>query len=103
MSRLGNVDVGRPCHQFQRLHRRTPTLGLIDAGPASRITSSAMTEHTDKVTIKDGGQERLVKVFIETPSLDGLDIQSLAQEAWFRPGRMLRRGDVTVIVAKFKR
>jgi hypothetical protein len=62
-----------------------------------------MAEHTDRVTIKDGGQKRMVRVFIEAPSLDGLDIQSLAQEAWFRPGRMLRKGDVTVIVAKFKR
>ena len=64
---------------------------------------SWMTEHADKVKIKDGGHERVVRVFIEAPSLDGLDIQSLAQEAWIRPGRMLRKGDVTVIVAKFKR
>jgi hypothetical protein len=62
-----------------------------------------MAEHIHTVTIKDGGRERTVRVFIEAPSLDGLDVPSLAQEAWFRPGRMLRRGDVTVIVAKFKR
>jgi hypothetical protein len=62
-----------------------------------------MAEHTDKATIKDGGRERLVRVFIEAPSLDGLDVQSLAQEAWFRPGRMLKKGEVTVVVAKFKR
>jgi hypothetical protein len=72
--------------------------------PSARgLPSSLMTEHTDRVTIKDGGRERLVRVFIEAPSLDGLDIRALAQEAWFRPGRMLRKGDVTVIVAKFKR
>jgi hypothetical protein len=62
-----------------------------------------MADHIDTATIKDGGQKRLVRVFIEAPSLDGLDVQALAQEAWFRPGRMLRKGDVTIIVAKVKR
>jgi hypothetical protein len=62
-----------------------------------------MAEDTQTVRIKDGGRELIVRVFIEAPSLDGLDIQSLAQEAWFRPGRMLRKDDLTIIVSRFKR
>jgi hypothetical protein len=62
-----------------------------------------MTEETKTVTIKDGSQERTVRVVIEGPSLEGLDFQALAQEAWFRPGRMLRKDGLTVIVARFKR
>jgi hypothetical protein len=62
-----------------------------------------MEEHTRIMKIKDGGVERIVRVFIEAPCVELLDVGALAQEAWFRPGRMLRKGDVTVVVARFKR
>jgi hypothetical protein len=63
----------------------------------------SMGEYIHTTNIKVGGVERTVRAFIEAPSLQGLDVQALAQEAWFRPGRMLRKGDVTIIVARFKR
>jgi hypothetical protein len=62
-----------------------------------------MAEHTKLLKIKDGGREFTVRVILEGPSLEGLDVQALAQEAWHRPGRMLRQGDLTVIVARSKR
>jgi hypothetical protein len=62
-----------------------------------------MAEETRTVTIKEGSQERVVKVIIEGRSLVGLDFQALAQEAWFLPGRMLRKDGLTVMVAKSKR
>jgi hypothetical protein len=59
-----------------------------------------MAEHTQILRIKEDGRERTVRVHLDGPSFDGLDIQSLAQEAWTRPGRLLRRGVLTVVVTK---
>ena len=71
-------------------------------GMQESLRSLAMAEDTQLVRIKDGGQEFVVRVFMEAPSLEGLDAKSLAQEAWHRPGRMLRKGDLTVVVARNK-
>jgi hypothetical protein len=62
-----------------------------------------MSDDGKVVKIKDGGRELQVRVLLEGSSSDGLDLQALAQEAWHRPGRMLRKGNMTVIVARAKR
>ena len=53
--------------------------------------------------VRDGGRERAVKVMIDAPSLEGLDIQALAQEAWLRAGKEMVTGNVTIRVEKFGR
>lgn len=72
-------------------------------GMQKSLRSVPMAEDTQMVKIKDGGRELVVRVFIEAPSLEGLDVQSLAQDAWHRPGRMLRKGDLTIVVARHKK
>jgi hypothetical protein len=72
-------------------------------GIRKSLRSWAMAEDTQMVKIKDGGRELVVRVFMEAPSLEGLDVQSLAQEAWHRPGRMLRKDGLTVVVARHKK
>ena len=72
-------------------------------GVLNSLRSLAMAEDTQMVTIKDGGREFVVRVIMEAPSLEGLDVQSLAQQAWHRPGKMLRTGDLTVVVARPKK
>jgi hypothetical protein len=71
-------------------------------GVQKSLRSLAMMEDIQMVRIKDGGRELVVRAVIEAPSLEDLDVQSLAQEAWHRPGRMLRKGDLTIIVARLK-
>jgi len=53
--------------------------------------------------ITDGGRERAVKVTVDAPSLEGLDIQALAQQAWLRPTKRLKVGEAAVKVQKFGR
>jgi hypothetical protein len=72
-------------------------------GAQKSLRFLVMTEYTQIVRIKDGGRELVVRVFMEAPSLEGLDAQSLAQEAWHRPGRMMRKDDLTVVVARHKK
>ena len=55
------------------------------------------------VEIKDRGLERAVRVTIDAPNPEGLDILHLAQAAWFRPGKKLTIGNVTVSVKAFGR
>jgi hypothetical protein len=72
-------------------------------GEQESLRSLAMAEDTQMVTIRDGGREFVVRVILEAPSFEGIDVQSLAQEAWHRPGRMLRKGALTIVVAKPKK
>ena len=62
-----------------------------------------MARFSDTVMIRDGGRERAVKVTIDAPSLEGLDIQALAQQAWLRPTKRLKVGEAAVKVEKFGR
>jgi hypothetical protein len=62
-----------------------------------------MATFKQTVMITDGGQSRAVRVTIEAPSIEGLDIQALAQEAWIRPGKKMKAANVTVIVKKLGR
>ena len=62
-----------------------------------------MARHTETVMVKDGGRERAVKVTIDAPNPETLDVQHLAQMAWFQPRKKIKAGDVTVTVQKFKR
>ena len=54
----------------------------------------------DTVMIKAGGLERAVKVTVDAPNPEALDIQRLAQEAWLQPSKRLKVGDVTVKVER---
>lgn len=65
--------------------------------------SYVMPEDIKLTNIKDGARELTVRVFLDGPELEGLDVQALAQQAWYKPGRMLRQGGLTVIVARSKR
>ena len=62
-----------------------------------------MAKHTETVMVRDRGKERAVKVTIDAPNPGALDIQVLAQEAWLRPAKNLKIGNVNVQVAKFER
>jgi hypothetical protein len=62
-----------------------------------------MARYTETVTVRDGGPERAVRVMIDAPSLEGLDIQALAQEAWLRAGKKMTIGQVTIRVEAFGR
>lgn len=57
-----------------------------------------MAKHSETVMVRDAGISRAVKVMIEAPHPEELDIQYLAQEAWLRPSKKLIRGNVTVWV-----
>jgi hypothetical protein len=59
-----------------------------------------MAKVTEIVMIKVGGRERAVKVTIEAPTPEELDIRYLAQRTWLTPGKKLKRGNVTVKVEK---
>jgi hypothetical protein len=62
-----------------------------------------MAKLVETVMIKDGGRERAVKVTIDAPSLENLDVPTLAQEAWISPRKILKVGTATVKVEKFGR
>jgi hypothetical protein len=62
-----------------------------------------MATFKETVMITDGGQSRAVRVTIEAPSIEGLDIQALAQEAWIRAGKKMKTANVTVVVKKLSR
>jgi hypothetical protein len=49
------------------------------------------------------GRDRVVKVTIDAPNPEALDIQHLAQKAWFRSGKKLTIGNVAVSVKAFGR
>ena len=51
--------------------------------------------------IRDGGKERAVRVTIDAPLLDGLDVQALVQAAWLQPAKRLKVGEAAVKVEKF--
>ena len=51
--------------------------------------------------IRDGGKERAVRVTIDAPLLDGLDVQALAQAAWLQPAKRLMVGEAAVKVVPF--
>ena len=55
------------------------------------------------VKVKDGGCERAVSVTVDAPSLDGLDIQALAQATWLEPAKRPKVGEAAVKVEKFNR
>ena len=86
------VGVGRPSF--------VPIEMSDSFGVRNSLRSLAMAEDTQMVTIKDGGREFVVRVIMEAPSFAGLDVQSLAQQAWHRPGKMLWTGGLTVVVAR---
>ena len=44
-----------------------------------------------------------MKVTIDAPLLDGLDVQALAQDAWLQPAKRLEVGEAAVKVEKFGR
>lgn len=50
-----------------------------------------------------GGREQPAKVAIDAPNPEELDIQHLAQVAWFRPGKILKIGSATVSVKAFRK
>jgi hypothetical protein len=62
-----------------------------------------MAKFTDTVVIKDGGRERAVKVTIDGPYPDDVDVQLLAQQAWLAHGKRIKVGLITVKVQKFGR
>ena len=62
-----------------------------------------MARYTETVMVRDGGRERAVTVTIDAPNPESLNVQHLAQEAWFHPAKRLKIGDVTVKVQKFRR
>jgi hypothetical protein len=58
------------------------------------------------VKVRQDGRERAVRVTIDAPDApnpEELDIQHLAQIAWFRPGKTLKIGNVTVSVKAFRK
>jgi hypothetical protein len=57
-----------------------------------------MARHTEIVVMKVGDREQVVKVTVDAPYPDELDIQYLARRAWPMRSRRLRRGNVTVTV-----
>lgn len=57
----------------------------------------------ETVMIKDGGRERAVKVTINAPIPEDVDVQALAQQAWLARGKRIKLGLVTVKVEKFER
>lgn len=61
----------------------------------------AKVVHT--VMIKDGGDERAVKVTVDAPNPEELDTQYLARRAWFTRSKKLKRGTVKVKVEKIGR
>ena len=65
--------------------------------------SARMAKFVETVMIKDGGRERAVKVTIDTPNPEELDIQYLAQRAWLQPGKKLKIGNLTLSVKAFGR
>lgn len=63
----------------------------------------AMAKFTNTVMIKDGGKERAVKVTIDGPCPDDVDVQLFAQEAWLTREKRIKVGLITVRVQKFGR
>jgi hypothetical protein len=70
---------------------------------ASDAFSTRMVRHIEKVVIKDGGRNRRVRVTIDAPNPEALDIWHLAQKTWLRPTKELKIGNVTVSVKAFRR
>jgi len=62
-----------------------------------------MARQTDIVVIKVGNLERTVKVIVDAPYPEELDLQYLAQKAWPMRSRKLKRGNVTVKVEEVDR
>jgi hypothetical protein len=62
-----------------------------------------MAKYTETVMVKDGGRERAVKVMITAPTLDGVDVQDLAQKAWRAPTKKIVDRPITVKVEAFRR
>lgn len=54
------------------------------------------------MTIKDGDRERVVRVTIDAPNPEEMDMRYLAQKAWSMRGKKLKRGQITVTVARSK-
>ena len=57
-----------------------------------------MARHSEIVVIKVGQRERVVKVTVDAPYPEELDIQYLARKAWPMRSKRLKRGNVTVTV-----
>jgi hypothetical protein len=53
--------------------------------------------------IRDRGVERAVKVILDAPSLEALDIEALAQRAWNSIGKKVTMGEVNVSEKAFGR
>jgi hypothetical protein len=70
---------------------------------ASGAILNPMAKLIETVVVKDGGQECAVKVTIDAPNPEELDIPRLAQEAWLLSGKKLKIGNVTVSVKAFGR
>ena len=68
-----------------------------------RILRKSAPTFKQVIEIKDGGQARAVKVTIDAPYPEDVDVQLLAQQAWLAPGKRLKLGLVTVKVQKFRR
>lgn len=63
-----------------------------------------MPTFKDTVMVKDRPFDRAVEVTITAPkSLDGLDVEALAQKAWRSVNKSITSGDVTVKVRSFGR
>jgi hypothetical protein len=62
-----------------------------------------MAKHIEKVVIKDDGRNRRVRVTIDGPNPEALDIWHLAQKAWLRPTKELKIGNVTVSVKALRK
>jgi hypothetical protein len=57
-----------------------------------------MTRHIEIITVKENDRERIVKVTVDAPYPEELDVQYLAQKAWLMRSKRLKRGNVTVKV-----
>lgn len=62
-----------------------------------------MARHTEITVIKVGQQERVVKVTVDAPYPEELDIQYLARKAWPMRSKRLKRRNVTVKVEEIAR
>ena len=62
-----------------------------------------MAKFQDIVEVKDRPWNRAMRVFIDAPSLDGLDVSTLAQRAQLSPSKKITHGAVTVKVEPFGR
>jgi hypothetical protein len=57
----------------------------------------------ETMMIRDRGVERAVKVILDAPSLEALDIEALAQRAWNSIGKKVTMGEVNVSEKAFGR